>query len=396
MTFKERIEHLIASGFQVLYINTGERSRCEEELKAVAEKMELDFVTWDGVAGFSSDNSCKDPLEALQSMDDEESDVWTDSNVLFVMRNLNTYLAEPTVRQAFQNLYYGRKFSNTEIVRPVIILANAMDIHPEISPCVTLAQFSLPGESELSKIFDTVKENLVIDSSRPGAVADCDDEMRSRAIQAMRGMSTLEAENTLCFSLRTNRGYTTGLIDTIEDQKALTLEKSEVLTYVPRDRIATMNDIGGYDELKDFMSSRKLAYSKKARELKLDLPKGIVLLGIPGTGKSVVGKVIARELNLPLVVLNVSAVFGSLVGESERRIRNALETIDALDGAVVLIDEAEKALGGAADAGGDSGVSRRVFGVILTWLTEKKSRTFVVLTMNRTRGIPPEFLRKGR
>jgi ATP-dependent 26S proteasome regulatory subunit len=405
MSFKERIEHFIESGFQAIYIATAERSRCEEELAAVAKKAELKFVTWDGISGFTAyedgkieeTGNCKDPIEALLSMDEEEDPKWkNEEGVLFVMRNFHIFLEDPAVRQQFQNLYYGRKLSNKMYKRPIVIVANAMQIHTEIAPCITVTEFSLPTELELDAVFAEVCDNIEVDESRPGAIATYDDEMRGRVVQAMRGLTTLEAENILAYSLRVNRGFAPGLVDTIEDQKALTIEKSEVLTYVPKERIASMDEIGGYEELKEFIGMRKLAYTKKARALNIDLPRGIVLLGVPGTGKSVVGKVIARDLGLPLVVLNISAVFGSLVGESERRIRTALSTIDALDGAVVLVDEAEKALGGANDANGDSGVSRRVFGVVLTWLTEKKSRTFVVMTMNRTRGIPPEFLRKGR
>ncbi len=396
MTFQERITHLIESGFQAIYITTGERSRCEDELSKVAEKIRMEFITWDSVNGFSENGECKDPLEALQSMTESEN-AWSRRNILFVMRNMHGYLSgEGAIRQSFQNLYYGRMFSNQEAKRPIIILAGSQEIHPEIQQCITMAEFSLPSETELTKVFTDVADSIEIDPNRPGAVATDDDELKARAIQAMRGLTTIEAENILCYSLRVNRGYKQSLIDTIEDQKALTIEKSEILTYVPKDRILTMDQIGGYDELKDFMAQRRLAYSRKARELKMDMPRGIVLLGPPGTGKSVVGKVIARELGQPLVILNISAVFGSLVGESERRIRTALATIDALDGAVVLVDEAEKALGGAVESVGDSGVSRRVFGVLLTWLTEKTSRTFVVMTMNRTLGIPPEFLRRGR
>lgn len=397
MTFQDRIEHLIEAGFQVIYIPTSERSRCEDELQAVAKKLEIEFITWDAVNGFSTDQSCKDPLEALLSLDEEQDKKWEDvQDGIFVMRNLHIYLEDASIRQQFQNLYYGRKLSNKDHKRPIFIVANATQIQPEIQPCITMTEFTLPTEEQLGVVFDEVCSNIEVDPSRPGAIATCDDEMRARSVQAMRGLTTLEAENILCYSLRVNRGFAPPLVDTIEDQKALTIEKSEILTYIPKDRIATMDQIGGYDELKDFMAQRRLAYTKKARELKMDLPRGIVLLGVPGTGKSVVGKVIARELNLPLVVFDVSAVFGSLVGQSEQRIRTALATIDALDGSVVLVDEAEKALGGTAESTGDSGVSRRVFGVMLTWLTEKKSRTFVVMTMNRTRGIPPEFLRKGR
>lgn len=405
MPFKERIEHFVESGFQAIYIATAERSRCEEELAIVAKNTKSLFVTWDGIAGFTrfsedgqieATGDCKDPLEAMLSMDEEESPLWKDKDVLFILRNFHIFLKDPAIRQQFQNLYFGRKMSNKVNRRPVIILSGILELEPEIAPCLTVAEFQLPTEAELGVVFSEVCDNIEVDESRPGAIATYDEEMQGRVIQAMRGLTTLEAENILAYSLRVNRGFAPSLVDSIEDQKALTIEKSEVLTYVPKDRIASMDDIGGYDELKDFIAMRKLAYTKKARKLNMDLPRGIVLLGVPGTGKSVVGKVIARDLGLPLVILNVSAVFGSLVGESERRIRTALNTIDALDGAVALVDEAEKALGGASESTGDSGVARRVFGTVLTWLTEKQSRTFVVMTMNRTRGIPPEFLRKGR
>jgi SpoVK/Ycf46/Vps4 family AAA+-type ATPase len=127
------------------------------------------------------------------------------------------------------------------------------------------------------------------------------------------------------------------------------------------------------------------------------MPRGVVLIGVPGSGKSVAAEsIIARELQLPMVVFNFSAVFNSLVGESERRMEEVLSLVKAIDGCVLLIDEADKALGGAADSVGDSGVTRRVFGSLLTWLANKNDRTFVVMTLNRVNGLPPELLRKGR
>lgn len=396
MTFHDKLQNYIEAGFQVLYIPTAERERVELEIENTAKQMKMKIVKWDAVNGFEEDNgSCKDPLEALLSMDDELPK-FRNKEIIFVMRNLHIFMEDPIIRQALQNLYYGRKLSNLNSKNVIIIISNILQINEEINQCVTVVDFALPDIKQLDEVFLRVSGNIQIDNKRQGAVKNYTEEQRFATTQALLGLTTSEAENVLAYSLRVNRGFNTGLIDTIEDEKAVTLKKSEVLTYIPKDKIATMDQIGGYDVLKEFINIRKLAYTQKAKELNLDLPRGIVLLGIPGTGKSLVGRIIARELNLPLVMLDVSAIFGSLVGESERRIRTALSTIDALDGSVVMIDEAEKALGGADQSVGDSGVARRVFGVILTWLTEKKSRTFAVLTMNRTKGIPPEFLRRGR
>jgi hypothetical protein len=407
LSFKDKATHLLMSGFQILYVPTSERCRCELEMEVIAkELLQMSYVTWDGVNGFSfvkstENNKLQDPLEALLSLDpkNELNKMWGGKlkKSMIVMRNLHGYLEDASVRQAFQNLYYSRALCTEDTYRPIIILANATQIHQEVVECVTMLDFDLPDTEELGGVFDSIATNIAVDTTRKGAAATAyDDKMRESCVQAMRGLTSREAESILRYGLRANRGFNTELINTIEDQKARTIEKSEILTYVPKERIASMDEIGGYEELKDFMSERKLAYTKEARDIGMDLPRGLVLLGVAGTGKSLVGKIISKELGLPLVVMNVAAIFGSLVGESERRVRTALATIDALDGAVVLIDEAEKALGGASENAGDSGTSRRVFGVILTWLTEKRSRTFVVLTMNKTTGIPPEFLRKGR
>lgn len=399
MTFKERIEHLVQAGFQAIYISTGERGRCESELELVGKKIKCPMITWDSVSGLSTDGNYKDPIDLLMSLDTRAGDggTWGKTNCLLVLRNLHTYLEDPTVRQAFQNLYFSKCLCNEAYTRTVILLSPVQQIHTEIAQCVTVAEFSLPAEKELTEVFEDVTANMSVGSNgKSKAKTECDEDTKTRTVKAMRGLSSAEAENILAYGLRVNKGFGDNLIDTIEDQKAITIEKSEILTYIPKDRIPSMDNIGGFDDLKTFINIRKAAYTKKAVELNMDLPRGIVLLGIMGTAKSMVSKIISRELGLPLILMNVGAVFGSLVGESERRIRTALNTVDAMDGSVVVVDEADKALGGTSESIGDSGVSRRVFGTILTWLTEKKSRTFVVMTMNRTRGIPPEFLRKGR
>lgn len=405
LSFTERIEHFIEAGYQALYIPTPERSRCEEELGRIAEKLKMKFICFDGVNGFvgttkeTTNLEIKDPLEALMSLDadSQNGNLWKNKgDIMFVMRNLHVFLEDPAVRQCFQNLYYGRKLNNLDYKHPIIIVSNVLQLNPEIATCVTVTSFGLPTEEQLAEVFDDLAADVKPDPTREGAVITYTPELRENIITAMRGLTSTEAENTLAFSLRVNRGFSANIVGTLEDAKARMLEKSEVLTYIPKERIASMDEIGGYDELKEFIAVRKLAYTKKAKDLGVDLPKGILLCGIPGTGKSMVGKVIAKELGLPLVMLDVASVFRSLVGESEKRITTALAVVDNVDGSVMLIDEVEKALGNANESVGDSGVSKRVFGVLLTWLTERKSRTFVVMTANKTVNFPAEFMRAGR
>jgi ATP-dependent 26S proteasome regulatory subunit len=385
MEFRDHLTQLIRAGYQALFVATAEEARCEAELSRVAEGLGMGFVTWDAVAGFSHNSSCQDPTEALNTIPGDQ----LEKNTVVVLRDFHPYLEDPLCRRAFRSLCETNALVNSQHKRPLVMLSPVLKIHEEIAASVCVLEFDLPGTEQLVKtvsfIEQSVKDKTV-----------CPAKLRDRVVQALRGLTSVEAENCLSLCLVRHGGFMPEMIDTIEDQKAATLKKSEVLTYVPKDRIAGQEQIGGYEELLNFIGQRALAYTPEARKLSLDLPKGIVLLGPPGTGKSMVGKGIARMLGLPLVILDFASVFDSLVGESERRMKDALRTVGALDGCVLLIDEADKAFGGAVEANGDSGVTRRLFGQILTWLTDKDDRTFVVLTMNRTRGIPPELVRKGR
>jgi SpoVK/Ycf46/Vps4 family AAA+-type ATPase len=209
-------------------------------------------------------------------------------------------------------------------------------------------------------------------------------------------LTSNEAENALARCLVRKGGFCEEMLGIIKDEKASIVKKSEVLTYIPEDQQASREEIGGFDMLLSWVDRRRLAYSRDAQEKKIDYPKGVVLIGIPGTGKSYVAAAVARLLGLPGYIMDIGSVFGSLVGESEQRMRDAIRQIEAQQGCVLLLDEADKAFGGATDSQGDSGVTRRVFGQLLTWLAAKQDRTFVIMTLNRTKGIPPEFLRAGR
>ena len=158
---------------------------------------------------------------------------------------------------------------------------------------------------------------------------------------------------------------------------------------------ASLSDVGGMHALKEWVAVRKHAFDDLAREHGVDAPKGVAMVGAPGTGKSLAAKAIASELGVPLIRFDVSRVFGSLVGQSEGRVRAALKTIDAIAPCVVLLDEVDKAFD-IRSGSGDSGVGQRVLGAILTHMQESDKEVFWVLTANRTEGLPPELLRKGR
>jgi SpoVK/Ycf46/Vps4 family AAA+-type ATPase len=182
-------------------------------------------------------------------------------------------------------------------------------------------------------------------------------------------------------------------VDLILEEKRQTIRQTQILDFYPT--TANMSDIGGLDNLKDWLFRRGGAFSDQARQYGLPHPRGLLLVGIQGTGKSLTAKAIAHHWHLPLLRLDVGRLFAGLVGESESRTRQMIQLSEALAPCILWIDEIDKAFSGA-DGRGDAGTSNRVFGTFITWLAEKSSPVFVVATANNVQTLPPEMLRKGR
>lgn len=395
--FATDFEQHIRAGYQCMYISTSEESRVELEITRVAKKAGFAVVTWDCAEGFSietlkNQEKWRMPPTALRALLDDN--FVSNQQTIFVFRDLDDFMQDPSARRLLRTLVEANKLVNKRHKWPLVITSPKLAIHDKIKSCVTVLEFKLPNDDKLEKTFEFVKS--AIESSKNPDRAKCSPELKDDIIACLRGLTSTEAENALSRCIVRHQGFKPEMLGTLKNEKAAIIKKSQVLTYIPEEGTASRSEIGGFDNLLAWLDRRKLAYTKPARAQQLDYPKGIVLIGIPGSGKSMVAKAIARLLGLPGYVMDVGAVFGHLVGESEQRMRDAIATIEAQQGAVLLLDEADKAFGGAADAQGDSGVTRRVFGTFLTWLAEKQDRTFVILTMNRTNGLPPEFLRAGR
>ncbi len=389
LPFKQNIIEHIRAGYQIILVQTAEEARVERELIKASEEMEMGFSTWDQIAGFPHEENSLNPTDALLSVPKPE--FFDKPNVMVVFKDLHNHFDSPDVRRALRSLSERVVLNNSKQRRPIILLQPSPRIHPDIVSCITQMEFTLPTPAQLGDTFRTIQRAIKDDAKRL-----CPPELEYQIIQGLRGLTGTEAANALALCLIRHRGFVPELIETVERTKANMLKKTEVLTYTPRDEIPAITDLGGYDELIDFVRQRSLAYTPAAEAIKMDMPKGLILVGVPGTGKSVAAMSIASALGLPLLEFDFSSVFNALVGASEARVREVIALVTAIDGCVLVIDEADKALGGSVDATGDSGVTRRVFGVLLTWLARKQDRTFVVMTMNRTKGMPPELLRKGR
>lgn len=387
-TFAQNVTEHIRAGHQVLLVRSYEEIRVENDLKRVAADRDMDFVTWNHVDGFSTTADHHNPVEALQRLTQPKG---FPRDTLVVFRDLHNFYDSPDVRRQLRTVASQTLLNNDKFRRPLVLIQPSPRLHPDLTASVTEIEYQLPTPVQLGEAVDHV--GLAIKNPAKRA---CPPELRYAIVQALRGLTAAEASDCLSLCLVRHGGYDPAMVETIERVKAATLKRTEVLTYVPREQIPDVANLGGYDELIDFVRQRALAYTQQAAEVRLDNPKGIILLGVPGAGKSVAAMAIARTLNLPLLEFDFSAIFNSLVGASEARLREVIALVSAIDGCVLVVDEADKSLGNSLESSGDSGVTRRLFGMFLTWLARKTDRTFVVMTMNRTKGMPPELLRKGR
>lgn len=303
------------------------------------------------------------------------------------------------VRRALRNLVEHQELSNSRILRPIILLGALPVEHPELHASIVNVDYPLPSPAELAEAVDTIRASLPEEKSviRP--------EFRRQLADSMRGFTRAEADNTLAYLAVMAGGFSTDpdqeaeLVNSVWDRKRSQWNAGDgPLELVDSRTIPTFDDVGGYSNVKAWIREHKVRFSPRAIEMNIRPMRGMVLGGAPGTGKSFIARIIARELEVPLVVFEVDAVFQSLVGGSEAVMRDALRRISALGPCVVFLDEADKSLAGMSNnAGGDSGVASRIFGKLLSWQAgENRHGAFFVLTLNRTADLPPEFFRKGR
>jgi SpoVK/Ycf46/Vps4 family AAA+-type ATPase len=429
-TLEQDILARIKASYQVLYLHTPEMVRAEEMLRNIARELtkkvqetahrRMMLITWDAVNGFTTsigrdngDNfvpeSLRDPkylnpanaLDVIVPRIDGSCPVGSNlaeslpTFCVFAFMDFDDYMKDPRIRARVTQYSARQKLVTSHARHPLFIVSAVADIDTKTKPYVSVFDVPLPDEAELKTVLAFLSKSVKEHNTKE--IKELTEEEETLIIDNLAGMTWLEAENVLsrCF-LQFGTLSHPNVLSIIKKEKAGIIKKSEVLTYIPEESAANMEELLGFDGAITWLRRRKLSYSPAAKSQHIDTPRGVVLIGIPGTGKSVFAKAVCRELGLPGYVLDIGALFGSMVGESEKRVRDVLRILDAQKGCVLVIDEADKALGNAHQSTGDSGVTRRVFGAILTWLAENQSRTFVIMTLNRTEGMPPEMLRAGR
>ncbi len=375
MSLKQRLAELIRAAFTGIYIQSHEHDDALAEIAALCREQGWALATWDVDRGLTSGQTApgtSDPVAAIKSINALAK---PESSALLVLPNFHRLLNGTEVVQALAHQVQRGKDNRTF----VLILSSILQLPPELERQFVLLGHDLPGREQLLSIARGIATE---DGEMPAG------EDLERLLDASSGLTRHEAEGAFSLSL-VREGQL--LPTTVWDLKAQTLTKSGLLTlHRGGERFA---DLGGLEALKQFCSKALSSRSARAKA------RGILLLGVPGTGKSAFAKALGNEVGRPTLVLDVGALMGSLVGETEGRTRQALRMVDAMSPCVAFIDEIDKALAGVQSGGGgagDSGVSARLFGSFLSWLSDHRSDAFVVATCNDISRLPPEFARAER
>ena len=381
---KNQIIRYARAGHAGLFLCTAEEARAEAIVKAAADELQRPLHAWSATEGFvdttlGTIQSCPDPGLALDQITDLQDDA------VILLRDFGAFLEDkdPILHRKLRDTLRNARSTG----KLLILLGVWKPLPAELERELTRLDLALPGPAELDLVL-----NGIIDSAGLTGHRDLTPALREAALAAAGGLTTLEAENAFALSLIESETITPAIV---AREKAHALKKGGLLEVITPTE--SLDSIGGLDRLKAWLLQRREAFTKRARDYGLPLPKGMLVLGVPGTGKSLTAKATASVFGVPLLKLDAGKLFGSLVGQSEANLRSVIQTAEAISPCVLWIDEIEKGFGASGSSGGsDGGTSSRVFGTMLNWLQDKTHPVFVVATANDVSKLPPEMLRKGR
>ena len=375
----------LRAGYAGLAVVTAEEARAEAEVAAACEALGRRLHAWSSTEGLidtgeSRATPCPDPHEALALA--ERLIAADEPRHVIVLRDLQPYLdhGDPLLVRRLRDLIRAAKAGG----HAFLLLGCRLKLPAELEHEITRIDFDLPDLAQLGAVLDGILKSAEL--------KDPHETVRQAALQAALGLTTTEAENAFALSV-----VETGGIDwrIVAREKARTLKRGGLIEVIETE--TRLEEIGGLAHLKEWLTRRAGAFSESAKAYGLPAPKGLLIVGIPGTGKSLTAKATATAFGLPLLRLDMGRVFGGIVGQSEANLRSVIQTAEAIAPCVLWIDEIEKGLAGSKSGGStDGGTSSRVFGSFLSWMQEKHKPVFVVATANDVSQLPPEFLRKGR
>jgi SpoVK/Ycf46/Vps4 family AAA+-type ATPase len=385
MTEKDReIDVLIRARYPILFIVSPEEARVEDALRRIADGRKQVLV-WSATQPFEAAevaSTADGAARAFEALEHIHRRVSADMRAIFILRDFDAYLENPLIVRRLRDLSAVLKRSYSTLV----LLSPVLCVPPHLEKEIAVLDYDLPGFAALGEILDELIRR--VSAQTP---LHLDDATRESLVKAALGLTADEAANVFAKAL-VLKGSGAPDIQIVLHEKKQIIRKTGALEFY--EAHGDLDDVGGLDELKAWLGKRGAAFSEKAHSFGLPAPRGVLLLGVPGCGKSLTAKAVGAAWNLPLLRFDVGSVFGKYVGESEANLRRALRAAEAVAPCVLWVDELEKAI--SSGRGEDGGTTLRILGAFLSWLQEKSTPVFVVATANNVESLPPELLRKGR
>jgi len=382
MKFNDELILLLKARYPIIYINTIEEDRVEYVIrKHIKASLNRSIYSWDFVDGYTNNPNNegfakRNPLQALELIERLTSE----TPALFLLKDFNRFLTDISISRKLKNVSRILKLQP----KTIIIIGSEFQIPKELQDLITVLQFNLPLESEINQELTRLVTSLNL---------KIDQQLFESLTRACQGLSLERIRRVLSKIIATHKTIDEKSIDVLLSEKKQIISQTEILEYWAVNE--GIDDIGGVDKLKEWLKKRKTSFGLKASNYGLPTPRGLLLVGIQGTGKSLTAKAIASEWQLPLLKLDVGKLFGGIVGESESRLRQMIDVAETLAPCILWIDEIDKAFSNS-DTQGDSGTSNRVLATFISWLSEKTKPVFVVATANNVDMLPLEIIRKGR
>lgn len=391
----KKLSHLLRARFPYIYVPTYEEDRVTKFIKSIATsetavKYPREVLVWTQSGGLKSDDkvmpntSCPGKLiDFITKYDKDSVFILYDFHVFF---GTKCRQADSEIIRALRDLIPLLKTS--PVRKNIIFVSPQVNIPDTLQKDIVLYDFPLPKMEEIKS-----RLNKMISSNKAINTSELTEEDKDKLCKAALGLTMQEAENAFALAMVQDGQLNKDDIDVILEEKMQVIRKTGMLEYVQSD--LGIDDVGGLDNLKKWLLKRNNSWSERAKKYCIPAPKGVLVTGIPGCGKSLTAKAMSTIWQLPLLRLDLGKIFSGIVGSSEENMRKAISTVEAVAPAILWVDEIEKGLNGVSSAN-DSGVSSRIFGTFLTWMQEKTAPVFVIATANDISKLPPELLRKGR
>lgn len=392
-----QVANMLKARFPYLYISTWEEDRVLNALEQLTEDTSLiktarQCIVWSVTQGIKCqdkkiDANIKNPLRALEFIEKYQNPA------LFILKDFHIYFGEMSRPADYEVIRKLRDLvpilKRSSIVKNIIFLSPRLVLPYDLQKDMAIIDFELPNEEEMLELLDNL---IKANQQNPNLKIDLSLEEKEMLAKAAIGLTHQEAENAYARAMVTYQKLDKHTIDVIIDEKRQIIKKEGLLEFIKPEFV--MQDVGGLDNLKKWLLKRQNVFLDLGKKYCLPQPKGVLIAGVPGCGKSLIAKAASEMWHIPLLRLDIGKIYSGILGSSEENLRKSIKIAETMAPCILWIDEIEKGFGHAA--GTDSGTSMRILGTFLTWLQEKKSSVFVVATANEIHHLPTELLRKGR